>query len=165
MTTVSYTGGFGSAAGGLVYETAPLGADVQITGHPVVNLWVSSTATDGDFIATIYDVAPDGRATTYNIQGQLRASLRTLKDPPYNNLGLPWHSSTEADVSPLVPGQPGELEFPILPTSIIVKAGHRIRLAITFSGRGTPRIDPPEVTIYRDPAHQSFLTLPIIGAH
>lgn len=166
VTTVSYTGGFGSAAGGLVYETAPLGADVQITGHPVVNLWVSSTATDGDFIATIYDVAPDGRATTYNIQGQLRASLRTLKDPPYNNLGLPWHSSTEADVSPLVPGQPGELEFPILPTSIIVKAGHRIRLAITFSGRGTPRIDPaPEVTIYRDPAHQSFLTLPIIGAH
>ena len=30
---------------GLVYVTAPLSADVQVTGHPTINLWVSSTAT------------------------------------------------------------------------------------------------------------------------
>ncbi len=164
VTTVSYTGGAGGATpNGLIYETDPLIADVQITGHPVMNLWVSSTATDGDFIATVYDVAPDNRAVSYNIQGQLRASMRKLKDPPYNNLGLPWHSFAKADVSPLVPGEPVELAFSILPTSIIVKAGHRIRLAITFAGRGTPRVDPaPEVTVYRNAAHRSYLTLPII---
>ena len=121
---------------GLVYETAPLSADVQITGHPAINLWISSTATDGDFIATIQDVAPDGTATSYNVHGRLRASLRKLQDAPYNNLGLPWHGFYQEDVTPLVPGQPAELQFDILPISMIFKAGHRIRLVVEFRRPG-----------------------------
>ena len=95
--------------------------------------------------------------------GQLRASMRKLAEPPYNYLGLPWHSFMQADVMPLVPGEPVELVFPILPLSMIFKAGHKIQLVISFSGRGTPRLNPaPEVTIYRDATHKSYLTLPII---
>jgi predicted acyl esterase len=75
--------------------TAPLIADIQVTGHPTINLWVSSSATDGDFIATIQDVAPDGTATSYNVNGRIRASLRKLQKAPYNNLGLPWHGFYE----------------------------------------------------------------------
>jgi putative CocE/NonD family hydrolase len=161
--TVSYDVSPNAPAKGLVYETAPLGTDLQVTGHPVMNLWISSTATDGDFIANIQDVAPDGKATSYNITGQLRASLRKLYDPPYNNLGLPWHRSRKEDESPLVPGQPAELVFPILPGSIVFKAGHRLRLAVSFADRTSPRLDPaPKVTIYRDSAHKSYLTLPVI---
>ena len=152
------------AAKGLVYETAPLDADLQVTGHPAVTLWVSSTAKDGDFIATIQDVAPDGTATSYNVHGQLRASLRKLQDAPYKNLGLPWHGFYEADVAPLAPGKPVELEFELLPISMIFKAGHRVRLAITFADRTTPRLDPaPKVTIHRDSIHRSYVTLPVIG--
>ena len=152
-------------AKGLLYETAPLSADVQITGHPAINLWVSSTATDGDFIATIQDVGPDGAAKSYNVQGQLRASLRKLQNAPYNNLGLPWHGFYQADVTPLVPGKPVELAFDILPISMIFKAGHRIRLVINFSSRSTPKLDPaPRVTIYRDSTHRSHLTLPVIDS-
>jgi predicted acyl esterase len=150
-------------AGGLVYETAPLGADLQVTGHPAVSLWVSSTATDGDFIAAIEDVAPDGSAASYNVHGRLRASLRKLHDAPYNNLGLPWHRFYGADAAPLEPGRPVELEFELLPISMVFKAGHRIRLAITFADRTTPRLDPaPKVTIHRDSAHRSYVTLPLI---
>ncbi len=151
------------AAGGLVYETSPLPKDVQVTGHPSVNLWVSSTATDGDFIATIQDVAPDGTAASYNISGRLRASLRKLQKAPYNNLGLPWHGFNAADVTPLTPGQPTELEFEILPISMIFKAGHRIRLVVHFADpRATPRIDPaPKVAVYRDSKHKSYITLPM----
>ena len=76
---------------------------------------MSSTATDGDFIATIQDVAPDGTATSYNVNGRIRASLRKLQNAPYNNLGLPWHGFHEADVIPLTPGKPAELVFEILP--------------------------------------------------
>lgn len=149
--------------GALIYETEVLSEDVQITGHPTINLWVSSTATDGDFVATIQDVAPDGTLTSYNMQGQLRASMRKMAEPPYNKLGLPYHSCNEADVTPLVPHEPTQLEFSILPISMIFKAGHKIQLAISFSGRGTPRLNPaPEVTIYRDKTHQSVLTLPIV---
>jgi predicted acyl esterase len=151
------------AAKGLAYETAPLGADLQVTGHPAVSLWASSTATDGDFIAAIEDVAPDGSAASYNVHGQLRASLRKVHDAPYNNLGLPWHRFHEADAAPLEPGRPVELEFELLPISMVFKAGHRIRLAITFADRTTPRLDPaPEVTIHRDSVHRSYVTLPVI---
>ena len=152
-------------AKGLMYETAPLSADVEITGHPTINLWVSSTAADGDFIATIQDVAPDGAATSYNIHGRLRASVRKLQDAPYNNLGLPWHGAYQADVAPLVAGEPAELVFEILPISMVLKAGHRIRLVINFADRTTPKLDPaPKVTIYRDSTHRSYLTLPVIEA-
>jgi uncharacterized protein len=151
------------AAKGLLYETAPLAADVQVTGHPAINLWVSSTATDGDFLANIQEVAPDGKATSYNVQGQLRASLRKQQDPPHNNLGLPWHRSYQADAKPLTPGEPAELAFPLLPGSVLFKAGHRIRLVITFADRATPKLNPaPKVTIYRDATHKSYVTLPII---
>jgi putative CocE/NonD family hydrolase len=150
---------------GLLYETAPLSADVQVTGHPSINLWVSSTAADGDFIATIQDVGPDGEATSYNVHGQLRASLRKLENPPYNNLGLPWHGFYQADVIPLAQGEPAELVFDVLPVSMVFKAGHRIRLVINFASRSTPELDPaPEVAIYRDSTHGSYLTLPIIEA-
>lgn len=163
VTKVSYDLRPGDESGTLIYETAPLEEDLQLTGHPEINLWVSSTATDGDFVATIRDVAPDGKITSYHIEGQLRASTRKLANPPYNNLGLPWPSSLESDVEPLVPGEPTELVFPILPGSIVFKAGHKIQLTISFAGRGTPRLDPePVVTIYRDTSHKSYVTLPII---
>jgi predicted acyl esterase len=114
-------------------------------------------------VATIQDVAPDSSVTSYNVQGQLRASMRKLAKAPYDNLGLPYHSFMEADVTPLVPGEPTELEFKILPISMIFKEGHKIQLAISFAGRGTTPLEiGPDVTIYRDAAHQSFVTLPIL---
>ncbi|HYQ56493.1 MAG TPA: CocE/NonD family hydrolase [Draconibacterium sp.] len=164
-TTVTYDfrPGVADPSGAIIYETEPLTEDMQITGHPTINLWVSSTATDGDFVATLQDVAPDGTVSSYNVQGQLRASMRELADAPYDNLGLPYHSFMEADDMPLVPGEPTELYFKILPISMIIKAGHKLQLAISFAGRGTTRLDEgPEVTIYRDAQHQSFVTLPIV---
>lgn len=162
-TTVNYDYRAKSEAGILVYETAPLDQDVQITGHPEMNLWVSSTATDGDFIATLKDVAPDGTQASYNVYGQLRASMRKLANAPYNSLGLPWHSFLESDVVPLKPGEPTQLAFPILPVSMIVQAGHKIRLEISFATRGTPKVDPaPEVTVFHNPNHPSYAILPIV---
>jgi uncharacterized protein len=149
---------------GLSYATAQLAEDVEITGHPVIDLWVASSATDGDFIATLQDVAPDGTATSYNVHGRLRASHRKEQEPPYDNLGLPWHSYKASDRQPLVPGQPTQLRFDLLPISMVVKAGHRLRLVLTFASEATPRLDPaPRVTIFRDGAHPSRITLPIIS--
>ena len=98
------------------------------------------------------------------MDGRLRASHRALYDPPYNNLGLPWHRGNEEDMLPLVPGEPAELVFDLYPISYIFKAGHRIRLVITFAEPiRTPKVSPaPEVTIYRNSVHPSYITLPII---
>jgi predicted acyl esterase len=152
------------SARGLAYVTEPLSTDVELTGHPVVDLWVASTATDGDFVASLENLAPDGTAVSYHVTGQLRASQRALHDPPYDNLGLPWHRSHERDAIPLVPGEPAQLVFDLMPLSMVFKAGHRIRLILTFTaGRATPRLDPaPRVTVYRDPVHPSSITLPFV---
>jgi predicted acyl esterase len=148
---------------GLVYATEPLAQAVQVTGHPVVELWVASTAGDGDFVVTLQDVPPSGSATSYFMNGRLRASHRKLADAPYDNLGLPWHPHTEGELQPLVPGEPALLTFDLLPISIVFAEGHRIRVIVNFADTVTPAVTPaPTVTIYRDAQRASSITLPII---
>jgi putative CocE/NonD family hydrolase len=149
---------------GVWYETPDLSVDIQVTGHPTVDLWVKSTATDGDFIATLQDYAPDGTVVSYNTYGRLRASLRKEDTAPYNNLKLPWHRSNEADAASLVPNEPTELKFDLLPISTTFRKNHRIRLVITFSaGAATPQITPaPKITMMRDAMHRSSISLPVI---
>ncbi|HKP57367.1 MAG TPA: CocE/NonD family hydrolase [Polyangiales bacterium] len=160
---VDYSATAMNLAGGLVYETAPLTAAVRITGHPVAELWVSSSAADTDVIATLQDVGPDGKAVSYNMAGRLRASLRKEASAPYNNLGLPWHPMRAGDAQPLTPDEPVQLRFDLLPISIRFPEGHRIRLVVTFADAVTPKLSPvPSVRIHRDAAHPSSITLPII---
>lgn len=148
---------------GIAYATEPLAADVRVTGHPVAELWVASTADDGDFIATLQDVAPNGTITAYNMHGRLRASLRKETDPPYNNLGLPYHPFGQGDVMKLTPGEPTLLRFDLLPISFLFKAGHRIQVTLSFADTATPRVTPaPTVSIYHDAEHPSKIVLPII---
>jgi putative CocE/NonD family hydrolase len=151
----------------LTYTTLPLESDVEVTGHPVVLLWVSSTAADGDFFAYLEEVDEDG-VSTYITEGKLRASFRTQHVPPYENMDLPWHRCWEEDVEPLPQGQPAELVFDLLPTSNLFDAGHRIRVTITGADDDTyetPQLDPaPTVSIYRGSEYASYIELPIIPA-
>ncbi|MGH8216987.1 MAG: CocE/NonD family hydrolase [Steroidobacteraceae bacterium] len=147
-------------SGGLSYETAPLPRDIQVTGNPVMNLWLSTTGHDTDVLAWLDDVAPDGSTRSYQMFGRLRASDRALAKPPYNDFGLPWHTFRKEDARPLEPGKPTELQFALLPMSYIFPAGHRIRLTVTFS---SPTADSGErVTVLRGAGMASVITLPVI---
>ncbi len=163
---------------GLTYTTEPLAADLEITGDPVVNLYVSSTATDGDFFAYLEDVAPDDTTRYFAVDGSLRASNRAEHRPPYDNWDLPYHRSFEKDARPLKPDMPARLSFNMGSTSYLFKAGHRIRLIITCfmpaipaseSSPGapspTPILDPPPtVSIHRNLILKSHLVLPVADA-
>lgn len=171
-----WAAGYGGAIGypdmtpndkkGLSYTSAPLTAPIEVTGHPVVHLWVTSTASDGDFFVYLEEVTPDG-FSHYVTEGTLRASHRAVSDPPYNNLKLPYHRSFAADVKPL-PRAPVELAFDLEPTSKIFAAGNRIRVTIVGADKDnnlTPKLSPaPKVSIYRNTEHASFITLPVIPA-
>lgn len=168
---------------GLTYTSEPFTADTELTGHPVVHLWVSSTATDGDFWVDIEDIDEMGSAktiipasgspSTVIAAGQplpaglnaFRASNRTINAPTFNNLGLPYHRMASEDVKPLIPGVPALILFDLRPISYIVKAGHRIRVSITcVVGQATPRLSPaPVVTFYRNRILKSFISLPVIA--
>ncbi|MBN1848094.1 MAG: CocE/NonD family hydrolase [Deltaproteobacteria bacterium] len=150
---------------GLTYTTDPLPEDVELTGHPVLHLWISSPVEDGDFFADLEEVDENGNAKYVAVQGRLRASHRSLNTPYYDFLGLPWHRSFEEDLEPLPIGEPVELTFDILPTSNVFEAGHRIRLTINCASKQVLSFlqfdPPPVVSIYRNKIHKSYISLPI----
>jgi putative CocE/NonD family hydrolase len=151
---------------GLTYTTAPLERDIEVTGHPVVHLWVSSTAGNGDYFAYLEEVDPAG-GSAYVTEGAAKASFRAVGTAPYDNLGLPYHRGYQEDVAAPKPGEAVELVFDLQPTSIVFDAGQRIRLTITCADKDnaeTPALDPaPTVTVYRDGKRPSRITLPVVG--
>ena len=114
----------------LFYTSPPLDQDMEVTGHPVINVDLISTATDGEFFAYLEDVDAKARVT-YVTEGELRAVHRKLSTEPrpYNQV-TPYHSFKRADAMPLVPGQVTELVFGLQPTSYVFKSGHAIRVAL-----------------------------------
>ncbi len=144
---------------GLTFDTAPLESDMEVTGYPVVDLWLASDLTDADVTAQLLDVAPDGTTRSYQMVGRLRASRRVQGQAPYDNFGLPYHTQLQADESPLVPGEPVQLQFALMPMSYIFPAGHRIRLALSVSN---PDEEGGEATFLLGGARASSITLPLI---
>lgn len=152
-------------ARGLHYDSEPLAAPLEVTGHPVVHLWLSADVDDADVFVYLEEVDAAG-SSRYVSEGMLRASHRALASPGYDNAGLPYHRSEAADIQPLPRHEPVELVFDLYPTSNIFDAGHRIRLTITGADRAnarTPRRDPPaRLVFYRDTVRPSHIVLPII---
>jgi uncharacterized protein len=151
----------------LVYSGAPLATDVEISGSPVVVLQVASTAADGAFFAYMEDLAPDGHVT-YLDEGELRAANRKqiidVHERPYNSPD-PEPGNTRYGFLSLVPGKPAELKIGMWPTSILLRKGHRIRVALAGADAGTFRRYPPEGdvtwTVYRQSGLASSLELPM----
>ena len=143
----------------LVYTTAPLEEDTEVTGPVEVKLYAASDAVDTDFTATLTDVHPDGKAI-HICEGIRGARYReSLEDP-----------------TPIEPGKVYEYTISLWETGQLFRAGHRIRLEISSSNfpryarnqnTGLPLGTSDEIkkarqTIYRDAEHPSHLILPII---
>lgn len=148
---------------GLVYTSEVLEEDLRVTGHPLAEIWVSTSSTDGDIFVTLTDADENGKGMRI-AEGQLRISFRCTEPAPYNNLGLPWYPGTKAAYQPVKPNQLVKLRMDLNPTSYIFKKGHRIRVEITGALRGGFyfREDvPPTVTVYRDCLRPSVIFLPV----
>ncbi len=152
----------------LTYTSAVLDHDVQITGYPIITLHITSTATDGAFFIYLEDVAETGKVR-YITEGQLRALHRKVSTaaPPYKR-SVPYHSFKQLDAASLVPGEVTELTFGLLPTSVLLKQGHRIRIAIAGHDKDNfariPATGAPTITVARNASHASFIELPVIVA-
>ena len=143
----------------LVYSTPPLEEAVEVTGPVRLVLHASSSARDTDFVATLVDVDPEGKAVNLKT-GIVRARFR---------------SSTEQPAF-LVPGRVYEFAIEIGATSNLFEEGHRIRLQVTSScfpefsrnlNTGAPigltaeRVEA-EQTVFHDADFPSALVLPVI---
>lgn len=143
----------------LVYTSAPLPEDLEITGPVVVHLWAASSAPDTDFTAKLVDVAPDGWARNL-CEGIVRGRYRRGRERP----------------QPASPGAIDEYVIDLGGTSNVFRKGHRIRLEVSSSNfprfhrnpnSGAPlgqdaELRPAVQTIVHDQQHPSYVRLPII---
>ena len=143
----------------LIYSTAPLAHDLEITGPVTVDLFVKSSAVDTDFTGKLVDVAPDGFAQDLT-EGILRMRYRA--------------SPERAEL--MNPGQIYKITVDLWATSNVFLRGHSLRLEISSSN--FPRFDRnlntgEEIrfgrnfasatnTILHDTQHPSALLLPVM---
>jgi putative CocE/NonD family hydrolase len=148
----------------LTYTTSSLETEGEVTGHPVVHLWLTTDAPDLDVFVYLEEVDRGGKSS-YITEGTLRASHRKLGRAPFNNLGLPFHSHYKSDLMPIPAEEPIELVFSLLPTSYRFPKGSRIRITVAFADADnfeTPVLNPaPKIKLLRDMNHLSFVQLPI----
>ncbi len=123
---------------GLTYTSAPLFQvyENEMTGTPLVDLWVSSTAPDADFLVYLEEVFPDGRSK-FITEGEIRASHRSVEaNEAWEAVGAVYHPSLEDDcIRRLKEGmnEPVNLCFALEPTSYVFSKGSRIRVTVTFA--------------------------------
>ena len=151
----------------LTYTSSPLEREMTITGYPIVTLYLSSTEEDGAFFVYLEDVTPSG-VVYYLTEGMLRAIHRNLSDEtPPDVTANPYRTFKRKDAMPLPRGDIVELTFALLPTSVLIQRGHRIRVAIAGADKDTfARIPPkgtPQLHIYRNPQFASSICLPVVG--
>jgi len=148
----------------LTYTTRSLAAPLDVIGHPVAHVWLSTAAPDLDLVMYLEDVDAQGNST-YISQGNLRASHRALGSAPFNNLDLPYHTHFESDLQPILANEPIELVFDLLPTAYHFQAGNSMRITVAFADADsfhTPLLDPaPLVSLLRNTLHASFIDLPV----
>ena len=149
----------------LVFETATLREDVEVTGDSEVNLWVSSTAVDTYFTARLVDVYPASEDYPDGYHMNLVDSIIRTR----------YRESWEREKL-MEPGEVCEVRIPLPPTSNLFRASHRIRVDISSSnfpqfdvnpntgepvGRHTHTVVARN-TLHLDEINSSRIVLPII---
>jgi putative CocE/NonD family hydrolase len=145
----------------LIFSTAPLTRDFEVTGPVSLELYARSSAVDTDFTAKLVDVWPDGFAQNLT-EGIVRGRYRD--------------SQEKAQL--MNPGQVYKFSIDLWSTSDVFRKGHMLRLEVSSSN--FPRFDrnlntgedaefarrhvPATNTIYHDAQHPSALVLPVVAA-
>jgi putative CocE/NonD family hydrolase len=128
----------------LVYDWDPLEDELEILGHPRVEIAVRSSAPVAYLSAKLCDVHPDGTSQLVT-RGLLNLTHRDSRESP----------------APLVPGQTYRVALELEVTSWVFEPGHRVRLDL--AGADWPNAWAPPypgtLTVERDDA---VLVLPTL---
>ena len=121
----------------LTYRTGPLDRDVVIAGPLKVNLRVSSTGTDADFVVKVIDVYPNDYPTPTPPAGQPVPS-NAVRMGGYQQLvrGEPFRAKFRNSFEkpePLKPGEPVTLAFELPDVYHAFRQGHRIMVQVQSS--------------------------------
>lgn len=103
---------------------------------------------------------------THVDEGIFRVMNRKEVDPkslPYEPIS-PAHSLLRKDAEPMTPGEAASIRFSLLPTCVLLRKGHRIRVALAGADAGVfqryPAAGTATWTVYREAKRASFIELP-----
>jgi hypothetical protein len=143
----------------LIYDSAPLAEEMEITGPMTATLYAATDVKDTDWYVMLLNVHPDGRAERIQ-EAASRARFRNGFDRP----------------SLLEPGRVYEYAMDMWFTGIVIPAGHRLRVVVSsalfpkydrnLNTGGDNERDTDYVSarqrIFHTPEYPSRVTLPVI---
>lgn len=143
----------------LVYTSAPLEQDLEVTGYLEMVLYAASSARDTDFTVKLIDVFPDGYAMNIS-EGILRARYR----------------NDDSNPELLEPNEVEKFTIRMYATSMLFRKGHKLRVDISSSSfprfsrnlnNGEPvatstKIVVAEQTVLHSTEYPSHILLPVI---
>lgn len=144
----------------LRFDSEPLAEPLEITGQPIVDLFVSTDAPDTTFMVTVVDIYPDG----YEWPIREAAFMLRYRD------GL-------ENPQPAAEGQVYQLTLPMTSTALVANKGHRIGVRVSSSSFPAYEIHPntwdaidsyrnarvAKNTIHVSAEHSSRITLPVVA--
>ncbi|KAJ6103805.1 Alpha/Beta hydrolase protein [Penicillium sp. IBT 16267x] len=137
---------------GISFYSSIFDEDVEFAGHFSAALTISSSASDADFVVTLWPVDGEGQVVPLSTKclpeplarGFLRASHRKT-DPSKTLPERPWHTHTEADHAPLSLGEIVQVDIEMFPSAAKIRKGWKLRVDIS------PSEVQPDIPGYIDP--------------
>lgn len=157
----------------LIYETSPLLSDMYINGPMQADIWMSATKAHAALSVRVDLVSPLGKATPVTT-GLQSAALRTVDTSRSRYIDgvmiQPWHPFTAASTQPLKRNEPVMVPVEIFPAAVLVRAGHRLRIAISASNQVEGiwpipiqnQVNGNVTTIYNNSKYPSSFVVPVV---
>lgn len=157
----------------LAFLSEPLTEPTKISGEPVANLVASTSGTDSDWVVKLIDVYPDEVGGDPDMGGyQLMISADIFRGR--------YREGYEA-AKPIAPDKPLQYRFSLPTANHVFLPGHRIMVQVQSSWfplyDRNPQTFVPSIfwakpgeykkatqRIYHEPAHGSFVELPLVTA-
>jgi putative CocE/NonD family hydrolase len=105
----------------LTYQTPPLAEDLVVAGPIDVELWVSTTGTDADFVVKLIDVFPDSPNAADQPGYEMMVRSEVFRGRFRNSFEKP---------EPFVPGQPTKISFELLDVLHRFRKGHQLMIHV-----------------------------------
>lgn len=118
------------------FETAPLGSSLTIAGQGHVDLWLRPGTTDTSVQVTLTEIRPDGHEV--RLQSGWHRPVHRKEDPTRSDDLRVDYSFTPEDRVDLTVGEWIRFRVPFMPLAHVVRAGSKLRVAVSTPGRDTP---------------------------
>ena len=128
---VDYTGVLTKMQALAAFTSEPLAAGLEITGQPVLRLRLKTPQADPSVLAYLIALDPQNRPV-YLTEGHLRLIHRKLETSE-----TALHTYLRRDAQPVKPGEEMEATLTLLPLSVLLPQGWRVRLLLASGDTNT----------------------------